>query len=84
MMAPAATGDRALIAMKGVCQVEVFQPNLHLVLQPNGEYTLNAVTITPNSGYSAGRAHPGVPPDIFIIPESFPVLLPIRWHRGHV
>src|ERR1700704_2461975 len=64
------------------CVVEIFQPNLELVVEPDGEYTLNAVTIAPNSGYSAGRAHPGVPPNIRLYPEAFPVILPIRARRG--
>ena len=62
--------------------MEIFQPNLELVVEPDGEYTLNAVTIAPSSGYSAGRAHPGVPPNIRLFPEAFPVILPIRTRRG--
>jgi hypothetical protein len=64
--------------------VEIFQPNLQLSIEPDGEYTLHAVTITPNSGYSAGRARPGVPPSVRITPETFPVLLEIRERRGRV
>src|ERR1044071_7655101 len=48
----------------------------------DGEYTLHAVTITPSSAYSAGRARPGVPPNVRILPEVFPVLLDIRVRRG--
>jgi hypothetical protein len=64
--------------------VEIFQPNLQLAVEPDGEYTLNAVTITPNSGYSAGRAHPGVPRNVRITAETFPVLLEIRERHGRV
>src|ERR1041384_4419748 len=67
---------------KGECQVEIFQPRLQLIAEPDGEYTLHAVTITPNSGYSAGRARPGAPPNVRLIPEVFPVLLEIRARRG--
>lgn len=64
--------------------MEIFQPNLQLAVEPDGEYTLNAVTITPNSGYSAGRARPGAPPNVLLTPETFPVLLEIRERRGRV
>ena len=62
--------------------MEIFQPRLQLIAEPDGEYTLHAVTITPNSGYSAGRARPGAPPNVRLIPEVFPVLLEIRARRG--
>jgi hypothetical protein len=64
--------------------VEIFRPNLQLSVEPDGEYTLDAVTITPNSGYSAGRARPGVPPNVRLTPETFPVLLEIRARHGRV
>ena len=62
--------------------MEIFKPNLQLVAERDGEYTLHAVTITPSSAYSAGRARPGVPPNVRILPEVFPVLLDIRVRRG--
>jgi hypothetical protein len=62
--------------------VEIFQPRLQLSAEPDGEFTLHAVTITPSSGYSAGRARPGVPPNVRLMPEVFPVLLEIRARRG--
>lgn len=62
--------------------MEMFQPSLQLVVERDGEYTLHAVTITPNSSYSAGRARPGVPPGVRIIPEVYPVLLPLRTRGG--
>lgn len=62
--------------------MEMFQPSLQLAVEPDGEYTLHAVTIAPNSGYSAGRARPGVPPNVRLIPEAFGVLLEIRVRRG--
>src|SRR5262245_17973177 len=61
---------------------EIFQPDLQLVREPDGEYTLNAVTICPNSGYSAGRARPGVPPEVRIIAETFSVILQLHVRRG--
>jgi hypothetical protein len=62
--------------------VEIFQPSLQLVVEPDGEYTLHAVTITPNSGYSAGRARPGAPPNVRLTPETYPVMLAIRSRGG--
>lgn len=62
--------------------LKMFEPQLVLALEPDGEYTLNAVTLTPNSGYSAGRARRGVPPEVRILPEVEPVLLYVRPHRG--
>jgi hypothetical protein len=62
--------------------MEIFQPTLQLAVEPDGEYTLHAVTIAPNSGYSAGRARPGVPPTVRLTAETFSVLLEIRERRG--
>lgn len=62
--------------------MEIFKPNLQLMAERDGEYTLHSVTITPSSAYSAGRARPGVPPNVRILPEVFPVLLDIRVRRG--
>jgi len=62
--------------------MEMFQPNLLLATEPDGEFTLHSVTLTPNSCYSAGRAEPGVPPSVRLLPEVFSVLLPVRVRRG--
>jgi len=64
--------------------MEIFQPSLQLAVEPDGEYTLHAVTIAPNSAYSAGRARPGVPASVRMTPETFSVLLDIRVRRGRV
>ena len=61
---------------------EIFQPQLQLALEPDGEYTLNAVTICPNSGYSAGRAYPGIPPTVRLTAETFSVILQLHVRRG--
>ena len=61
---------------------DIFQPQLQLAREPDGEYTLYAVTICPNSGYSAGRAHRGVPPEVRLIAEVFPVILTLHARRG--
>jgi hypothetical protein len=62
--------------------MEIFQPNLLLSVEPDGQYTLDAVTLAPNSGYSAGRAWHGVPPNIRITEEAYPVLLDIHARGG--
>lgn len=59
----------------------MFEPNLVLAREPDGQYTLHAVTITPNSCYGAGRAERGVPPTVRILPEVESVLLHLT-HRG--
>lgn len=64
--------------------MEIFQPSLQLAVEPDGEYTLHAVTIAPNSGYSAGRARPGVPKSVRLSAEAFGVLLEIRVRQGPV
>jgi hypothetical protein len=61
---------------------QIFQPQVQLQLEPDGEYTLHAITITPNSGYSAGRAYPGVPPTVRLTAETFSVLLNLHVRRG--
>lgn len=62
--------------------MEMFQPNLLLATEPDGEFTLHSVTITPNSCYSAGRAVLGVPATVRLVPEVLSVLLPVRVRRG--
>lgn len=62
--------------------MEMFSPNLLLATEPDGELTLHSVTITPNSCYSAGRAMPGVPANVRLLPEVFSVLLPVRVRQG--
>jgi hypothetical protein len=61
---------------------QIFQPQIQLELEPDGEYTLHAVTLAPNSGYSAGRARPGVPPTVRLTVETFSVLLNLHVRRG--
>ncbi len=62
--------------------MEMFKPNLLLATEPDGEFSLHSVTIAPNSCYSAGRAEPGVPPTVRLLPEVFSVILPVRVRRG--
>ena len=59
-----------------------FEPHLDLAREPDGEYTLNAVTLVPNGGYAAGRAERGVPPNVRMLPEVESVLLHLRHHGG--
>jgi len=63
--------------------MQIFQPDLLLSIEPDGQHTLDAVTITPNSSYSAGRAQPGVfSPNVRLTAETFPVLLNIHARGG--
>lgn len=59
-----------------------FEPQLQLTREPDGEYTLHTVTITPNSAYSAGRAVQAPPANVRLFPEVLPVLLHLRVRRG--
>jgi hypothetical protein len=60
----------------------LFEPHLVLNREPDGEYTLHAVTITPNSSYLAGPAECGVPPNVRLLPEVQPVLLRVHSRKG--
>lgn len=62
--------------------MQMFQPQLTLHREPDGEFTLDAVTPTPSSCYSAGRAVNEVPPNVRLLPEVFPVLLHLRARKG--
>lgn len=62
--------------------VELFQPMITLCREPDGKYTLYAVTLTPNSCFSAGLAQPSPPPNVLIIPEVQPVSLNIHRRSG--
>lgn len=61
---------------------EYFQPQIELEREPDGEYTLHAVTLVPNSAYSAGRARVEIPPMVRLVPEVLPVILQLRVRRG--
>jgi hypothetical protein len=60
----------------------LFEPQLVLTKEPDGEYTLHAVTLTPNSCYSAGPAERGVPPNVRLLPEVESILLNITVRGG--
>lgn len=62
--------------------LEIFQPQLRLLGEPDGEYTLQALTLAPNSLYSAGQAELGVPPTVRLTAEVASVLLHIRTRKG--
>ncbi|MCC6552120.1 MAG: hypothetical protein IT372_03735 [Polyangiaceae bacterium] len=59
----------------------IFEPQTILTVEPDGEYTLHAVTPTPNTCYSAGPAEAAPPPSVRLLPEVQPVILRIK-HRG--
>jgi hypothetical protein len=60
----------------------LFEPHIVLSRERDGEYTLHAVTFTPNTCYSGGKAERGVPPTVRLLPEVEPVLLHIKHHKG--
>lgn len=60
----------------------LFEPHLILAREPDGDYTLHATTITPNTWYSAGRAELGAPSNIRLLPEVVSVMLHLRQHGG--
>ena len=62
--------------------LKMFEPHLVLSKEHDGDYTLHAVTLTPNSCYSAGRARHGVPSNVRIVAEVESVLLELRTHEG--
>jgi hypothetical protein len=62
--------------------LDIFQPQLRLLVEPDGEHTLLALTLAPNSLYSSGKAELGVPPSVRLIPEVASVLLHIRTRKG--
>jgi len=62
--------------------MDMFEPGLSLVREPDGEHTLHAVTLTPNSCYSAGTVTSGVPEGQTVIPEAIPVILEILHING--
>lgn len=62
--------------------VEIFKPNLTLSVEPDGEFTLDALTIAPNSCYAARPVRFEAPPNVRLVAEVFPVLLPLRARGG--
>jgi hypothetical protein len=62
---------------------DYFKPALTLHHEKNGEYTLDSVTLAPNSCYSPGRARVGAPPNVRLIPEAQPVVLELA-HARHL
>ena len=62
--------------------IKMFEPQLTLAREPDGEFTLHSVTITPNSCYSAGRVELAPPPNVRLLPEVQPVLLNVRVRKG--
>jgi hypothetical protein len=62
--------------------LEIFEPQLRLLVEPDGEFTLHALTLAPNALYSSGRAELAVPPNVRLSPEVESVLLHIRTRQG--
>lgn len=60
----------------------IFQPQILLSKEGDGEYTLHAITLVPNTCYGAGPARRGVPAHIRLLPEVIPVILEITHRDG--
>lgn len=59
-----------------------FEPQLKLTREPDGEFTLHTVTLTPSACYSAGRAVVEPPANVRLLPEVLPVQLHVRVRKG--
>jgi hypothetical protein len=56
-----------------------FQPHTWLFREFDGEYTLLALTMTPNRCWRAGPALAAPPPNVALLPEVQPVVLQLRY-----
>ena len=61
----------------------MFQPEISLVPQGDGTFTLVVKALVPNSCYVAGPLKPGPPPGSVVIPEVLPFTFEII-HRGGI
>jgi hypothetical protein len=61
----------------------MFNPQLSLVQEPDGEYTVQALTICPNSCYRAGGVIKGAPSGVVVTPETHAFQLLLRY-RGPI
>ena len=55
--------------------MHLFVPNLTLVKEPDDEYTVFSVTLTPDSCYAAGPVTEGAPEGVVVVPEAIPLQL---------
>jgi hypothetical protein len=62
--------------------MDMFKPELSLAREPDGEFTLHAITLTPNSCFSAGCPSDGAPPGYSTIPEAHAITLGIDRRDG--
>jgi len=59
--------------------MEMFTPQLTLLVEPDGEFTIHATALVPLSGYVVAGVKPGVPPaNVRLTAETFPLLLLLR------
>jgi hypothetical protein len=62
--------------------MDFFEPQLTLLAEPDGEFTLHSSTLVPSQGFSVAGVRPNqVPANIRIVPEAFPILLMLRQIR---
>lgn len=62
--------------------MELFKPNLILLEEADGEYTLLSLTLAPDTSYCSGRARRGAPENVRLRGDVEPVLLETRVRRG--
>lgn len=60
---------------------KLFVPAPTLAVEPDGEYTLRVVTLTPSTCYSAGRVLRGPPPNVRLTPDTLPVRVTLKARR---
>jgi len=63
--------------------MDFFQPQLTLLAEPDGQFTLHSTTLVPSQSLVAAGVRPNeVPANIRILPEAFPILLMLRQLRA--
>jgi hypothetical protein len=60
----------------------MFQPELSLIPQADGSFTLLVKALVPSTCYTAGPITPGLPPGTGAIPEVLPFKFEIAHHHG--
>lgn len=60
----------------------MFEPNLRLIREFDGEFTLQALTLTPSACWQAGVARATTPPQVLLLPEVQGVILEMRHDAG--
>ncbi len=62
--------------------MELFEPKLSLSAEPDGEFTLDSLTLMPNASYTARPAYLGIPASVRLTEEVLSVILPVQSRQG--